>query len=265
VPQPTERIAPPKVDREIAPAVEPPPRELPMPPAPQSVAPVTPPKVQREIAPAVEPPPRAVPAPPAPPVSAPVERIAPPAEVPPPRSTPADTRAPPERVAPKVEREIPPPAAPLPKSGPMDSATRVERVAPPTAAPGKAPAATAPARTETQPGESPPRLRFGAPDAGDEIFKPRGDVTPPAAEPGGPPRLDLDATRQRAREITSEGAGYRGLVPVIPPPPPERKSKLAQAIEKAEKPDCRDAYAGMGLLAVVPLVASTVGNGGCRW
>ena len=40
---------------------------------------------------------------------------------------------------------------------------------------------------------------------------------------------------------------------------------MADAIDKAQKPDCRDAYAAMGLLAVVPLVASTAGNGGCRW
>ncbi len=147
----------------------------------------------------------------------------------------------------------------------METAPRVERVAPPAASPGRAPAAPAPARTETPPGESPPRLRFGAPDPADEIFKPRSDVAPAAAEPGGAPRLDLDATRQRAREIASEGAGYRGIVPAIPPPPPDRKSKLAEAIEKAQKPDCRDAYAGMGLLAVPALVASAVGNGGCRW
>ena len=46
--------------------------------------------------------------------------------------------------------------------------------------------------------------------------------------------------------------------------------QIAAALEaaagaKAAKPDCRTAYAGMGLLAVVPLVASSVGNGGCRW
>jgi hypothetical protein len=55
---------------------------------------------------------------------------------------------------------------------------------------------------------------------------------------------------------------------VIPAPAPiDRKSKLAEAIDKAQKPDCRTAYADMGLLAVVPLVASTIadGNGGCRW
>ena len=49
------------------------------------------------------------------------------------------------------------------------------------------------------------------------------------------------------------------------PPPPERKTPLAEGIEKAAKPDCRQAYAGMGLLAVVPLAADAARNGGCRW
>jgi hypothetical protein len=130
--------------------------------------------------------------------------------------------------------------------------------------PGRTQAPPAPARTEA-PGEPAPRLRFGAPDPGDEIFKARGDAAP-APDPGPAPRLDLEATRQRAREIASDGSAYRGFVPAIPPPPAvDRKSKLADAIDKAQKPDCRDAYAAMGLLAVPALVVSTVGNGGCRW
>jgi hypothetical protein len=49
------------------------------------------------------------------------------------------------------------------------------------------------------------------------------------------------------------------------PPPPEKKSKLATEIEKAAKPDCRQAYAGMGLLAAVPLAADAVRGKGCKW
>ena len=64
--------------------------------------------------------------------------------------------------------------------------------------------------------------------------------------------------------ITREGSGSSGVLNFVPPPP-ERKNSLADGIAKAAKPDCRTAYADMGLLAVVPLVASTVGNGGCRW
>jgi hypothetical protein len=260
---------PPRIDQERARPVEVPPRELPIPPGPP-VERDAPPKVEGEIAPVVEPAPREVPITPAP---QPVERVAPPniereiapqVDVPPPRKAPVE--ATPERIAPRVEREAPSPTTPLPRTVPADTAPRIERVAPPVVAPGTTPTAPAATRTESPPGEPPPRLRFGAPDAGEEIFKPRRDVVIPSSEPGGAPRIDLEASRQRAREIASEDSGYRGVVQLaVPPPPTDRKSKLSEAMEKALKPDCRDAYAAMGLLAVPALVASAIGNGGCRW
>ena len=268
---PVEQAAPPKVERAIAPVVEPAPREVPITPAPQPVERVAPPpKVEREIAPIVEPAPREVPITPAP---QPVERVAPPPNVereiapvvePAPRMAPVE--ATPERIAPRVEREAPSPATPLPRGAPAETTPRIERVAPRVVAPGTTSTAPAATRTETPPVEPPARLRFGAPDPGEEIFKPRRDVVVPSSEPGGAPRIDLEASRQRAREIASEGSGYRGVVPLaVPPPPADRKTKLSEAIEKALKPDCRDAYASMGLLAVPALVASAIGNGGCRW
>ncbi len=181
-------------------------------------------------------------------------------------------RSPSQPVAPpKIERETAPALeAPRERPAPGASGRRARRAAERarTAAIGRARQDTGglrhPSRTDV-PGEPGPRLRFGAPEPGDEIFRPRGDAAP-AAESGTAPRLDLEATRQRAREIASDGSAYRGFVPAIPPPPAvDRKSKLADAIDKAQKPDCRDAYAAMGLLAVPALVVSTVGNGGCRW
>ena len=80
------------------------------------------------------------------------------------------------------------------------------------------------------------------------------------------PRSPRRSLRKRTTEIVREGSGSRGVLNLVPPPPPvERKDKLAEDIAKAAKPDCRTAYAGMGLLAIAPLVASTVGNGGCNW
>ena len=134
----------------------------------------------------------------------------------------------------------------------------------PAAAAPAAPAATTPAPDRGTPPAGEPRLRFGTPDPGDEIFQPRTDVMKPSAEPGGTPRLDLDAARRRAREITSEGSGRRGLVPVVPPPA-ERRNKLAEDIDKAAKPDCRNAYQGMGLLAAIPLIAGAITDSPCRW
>jgi hypothetical protein len=109
----------------------------------------------------------------------------------------------------------------------------------------------------------PPRLRFGAPQPDEDMFQPRRDVAPPA--PGTAPKIDLEEAKKRAAgAVVREGAGSRGLLSIVPPPP-DRESKEARAIEKAAKPDCRTAYAGMGLLAAVPLMASAIGDSGCRW
>ena len=79
------------------------------------------------------------------------------------------------------------------------------------------------------------------------------------------PSLDLDQMRRRAAEITRQGTGNRALLPIPMPPVEKPKSRLEQAIENARKPDCRDAYKGLGLLAVVPLIANEFGEGTCRW
>lgn len=58
--------------------------------------------------------------------------------------------------------------------------------------------------------------------------------------------------------------GVRGVLQMLPPPP-ERKSKLGEAIDKAGKTDCREAYQKNGLLAVVPLALDAARDKGCRW
>jgi len=241
LPAPIERIAPSTRQPDLAPPVDFTPLDVP-PPAPSErvTPPVTPPRIERE---------------PAPPVDVPV-----------PRKVPVEATPLPERVAPKMDREVLPAAEAVPKSEAAEPAPRAQRAAPPANAADKPPAREAPARPGVSPAESAPRPRLGIPDADEEAFKPRGDVAAPSAEPSGTPRIDLEATKRRAREIAGETSGSRGLLPVVPPPPPEtRKPNLADAIAKAAKPDCRTAYADLGLLAVPPLVASTVGNGGCRW
>ena len=147
----------------------------------------------------------------------------------------------------------PAPAA-VPRGVPGETAPPAERAAPPVA----------PARPQAQPAVPLPPLRFGTPDADEEIFKPRRDVGTPPSEA---PRIDLDAARKKAaREVVSESSGSRGVFTISSPPPPEKKTKEAMAMEKALKPDCRTAYASMGLLAVPVLVASAIAaDGSCRW
>ncbi len=45
----------------------------------------------------------------------------------------------------------------------------------------------------------------------------------------------------------------------------ETRTRLEKEIEKAARPDCKQAYAGAGLLAVVPLVLDAARDKGCKW
>jgi hypothetical protein len=222
-----EPAAPPKNEREPAlPAALLPRVEQIVPAAP--IERIAPPKIERELAPPLELKARAATLAP----SAPIEQIA----------------------APKTEREL---AAPVEfKPGEVTAAppAPAERNAPPKVEREVAPAA--------QPASS---VQPGTPIAGEDILKPRRDVVPPASESGGIPRIDLDAVRRRAREIASEGSGPRRLLPFPALPQDGHKSKEAIAIEKALKPDCRTAYAELGLAAIVPLLGSAIGEGGCKW
>ncbi len=219
-------------------------------------------------------PPLIAPPPIAPP---PIERLALPPAPPPlaapmelaPRPVPLVPAAPIERLAaPPFQHDLAPPVELAPREAPIAPAP-LDRLAVPRIDNELAPApslvapspSAAPVAAPAAPATQPPRLRLGAPDTDEDLFKPRDAAAP--GESGGP-HIDMDAARQRAREIASEATGTRGILPALPPPP-ERKSKESTALEKAVKPDCRTAYAGMGLLAVPVLVASTIGDGGCRW
>jgi len=261
---PLQRIVPPKIDRELTAPVTVPRRVIPIAP----IAPIerlAPLQIDRALAPPVTVPPREIPIAPI----APIERIAPakvdrelsPPVTVPPREIPVAPVAPIERlVSPQIDRVLAPPVI-LPRAAPV---APVERIVPPEGTREAGAAAQSPPHPE--PATTPPsRLRFGSPEVEDEVFKPRGAVVTPSPNPGGAPRIDLEAARRRAREITSESSGSRGIVSLVPPPPAERKSKLAEDMEKAAKPDCRTAYAGLGLLAIPALVGSAIGNGGCNW
>jgi hypothetical protein len=270
---PAERpaaVTPPAVERETAPDRE----AIPAPARSETPMP------QRSELPA-EPVPRidAPPAPPAPPTPAPpllappvpssaVEHDAqPPLEKLTPRAPTIEPATPSESIANPPARETVPAPAPATPAVTEPVVPREQRSAPSSVpATPLAPAVPSaqPQRGESVPGVPPPRLRFNEPAPDEDMFKPRRDLAPPG-EPGSAPKLDLDDAKKRAaREIVREGPGSRGLLSVVPPPP-DRESKEARALAKAAKPDCRTAYADMGLLAAVPLVASAIGNTGCRW
>ncbi|MBL0150085.1 MAG: hypothetical protein IPP87_15820 [Ideonella sp.] len=104
-----------------------------------------------------------------------------------------------------------------------------------------------------------PRPGLGTPEAGARLGH---DVATAPTLPASAPRLNLDLPRARGGEISSRGS--MGLLQLLPRPP-ETKSKLTEGIEKAAKPDCRNAYAGLGLLAVLPLAVDAVRDKGCKW
>jgi hypothetical protein len=245
-----ERITPPTVTRELAAPVELRASDVPLVPA-QTLERLAPPRLERELV-------------------APVE--ARPSDVP---LVPAQTL---ERIAPpRIERELVAPVEARPSDVPLVPAQTLERVAP---APqvrelAPTPADLAPRALSTQPATerqvitappSPGRSRTAPPDVVDDPFSSPFARPPAASMPAeGAPRLDLEAMRQRAREITREGTGQRAILPMPMPGKPAQKSKEQLAIEQAWKPDCKTAYSGMGLLAMIPLMMNAFGEGTCSW
>ena len=197
----------------------------------------------------------------------------------------------------KIERELMTPNLPLPKLAPVTAlpATNVapnkidrEFVPPaveavPVAPTRDAPAATAQpdaraartpaseARTAPDVASTPsasPSARSG--DGGnseeDGLSRDRPRIPSAPGSPSNKPDLSLDTLRQRARDLAAQGTGPRTVLPFPTSPKPPPKTKAQQAFDKAlQRPDCKDAYADMGLAAVVPLVWDSVTNKGCKW
>ncbi len=262
---PPLRVPPPTAGRDL----RPPPRERPAPspievPAPLPLAPA--PQSDRVlgetpviVAPILQPVPTPLPA---------AERAAPPPEA---AAAPPVTQPVP---APAVEvQAVPVPALEsvvIPRSdavNPVEMAPMPEiRVAPAPPVERAPPQPAMPVRTEPEP----------RPSTG-EVAAPAGPREPSRGRSGRrpddpsttydptAPTLDPDALRRRAGEMAREGAGQRAILAFPMPPVPEKKSKMQTAIENARKPDCRTAYQGLGLAAIVPLIANEFGEGSCRW
>ena len=119
-----------------------------------------------------------------------------------------------------------------------------------------------PARRDSLPGE-----REGAPRAAptESPFRKAPEPSSTYDPTAAPPALDLDMMRKRAGELGRSGTGNRAALPFPMPAVPEKKSKMEDLIDKARKPDCREAYKHFGLAAVVPLIANEFGEGKCKW
>jgi len=131
------------------------------------------------------------------------------------------------------------------------------------ALPGEVAAPAAPAGpAQGDPSANPyatPKASAGSPDAGSRLGP---DLAVPPSAAASAPRAPLNLSLPRSGDIAARRGP--GLIDVLPQPP-ERKSKLEQSIEDATNKDCRKAYAGAGLLAVVPLAVDAAREKGCKW
>ena len=151
------------------------------------------------------------------------------------------------------------PATDTPANSATTKAAPVSTAAPGAATPDSPATAARPAPTGSAQG-----VASGAP---------RLDALPP--NPFNPPilsgdtkkpTLDLDAIRARARAVAGEGSGPRALIAFPTAPKEALKTKEQKIFDKAlQRKECKDAYADMGLAAVVPLVVDTVKGDGCKW
>ncbi len=157
-----------------------------------------------------------------------------------------------------------PAPAPVPDLAPTPVPTREAALAPTTAAPPRStPSEQTPVGAPERSTAAPPALSaaplLGAPDAGSRLGR---DVATPPSAPASAPRRPLDLSLPRGGALSSRGG--RGLLQLMAPPP-ETPSKLTKGIEKAAREDCRQAYGGAGLLAVIPLAVDAARDKGCRW
>lgn len=93
-----------------------------------------------------------------------------------------------------------------------------------------------------------------------------GSTRAQAALEGGATSFEMQAARGAARAwIKGEGRGRGGADGLGTPMRPSRSEQFGQALERARRTDCRGAYAGLGLLAVIPLAKDAVTGTGCKW
>jgi hypothetical protein len=213
----------------------------------------------------------------------------------------AEPLAPAAATAPAVMRPAPQAAAPLAEPPPLPriEAEPLAPVAPTTAAvmrpaPQDAPlvaeprgsSAVAPPPDEARPARAgstpsgpaapnaatlppgPTRLNFGPrrsvdPDLATLVGESAPEAPPAPNKPAG---LDVEATRALARNLHRAPATTKpGRAMDLSGPKPDTESTLGRAIGKAAQPDCRVAYAGLGLLGIPFLLFDTVTDTGCRW
>lgn len=90
----------------------------------------------------------------------------------------------------------------------------------------------------------------------------QSDLLPPAPQGQA---IDVEALRSAARdyERTREKSPIEKHRAQLRDE--QRRDVAAEAIAKSARGDCRNAYSGLGLLALIPLAVDAVRDGGCKW
>lgn len=82
---------------------------------------------------------------------------------------------------------------------------------------------------------------------------------------GGPKPLDLDQLRKQAAKNDSD---FKSPLDKVREQELRRKSietTVAAAAKAGARKDCQTAFAGIGIFAIIPLLASSVTDVGCKW
>jgi hypothetical protein len=160
---------------------------------------------------------------------------------------------------------VTPTPAPTPRAAPVDTRPQATGTSP--TSPSTAPQ-TQSVRPVANPAERGGAAGTAAPTGNDSgklnldgsSGSGNGSVQPPGGGASAPLNLDLHG----GGSGPSLGRTRSGLVPMLPAPA-EKKTQLETDLEKAERAKCADAYAGAGLLAVIPLAKDAVTGKGCKW
>lgn len=100
------------------------------------------------------------------------------------------------------------------------------------------------------------------------VSTPATDNPPAESATAATPRSgpDLHQLKASAGRIDKEWRGTTmGKIQMAQDTDPATDEKLGKGVKKAEKKDCLKAYSGIGLLAIAPLLVSTVVDTGCKW
>lgn len=116
--------------------------------------------------------------------------------------------------------------------------------------------------------KSPPQAVIAVPVSPEQEDAPDAftvQQAPDEPAPGEAPRFDMNVARQTARQLAGQTKlGREGHANAqFPDPPLETESKLAKAIGKAKRRNCKDGVPG-GLLAPL-LLAMDKKDHGCKW